>query len=137
MLIENGIFKPSGVIQLRGGTCEALRTVNPLPLSRELMIEIDTGRVKVGDGVRNWNELPYVSGAEATYSKRLTAQDISNKRVELPSEYGANEIVSVTLNGLEAVHGEDYNVDGGVVSWNGLGLDGLVQAGDRLTLKYK
>jgi hypothetical protein len=60
--IENGVLKPSGVVQLRGGTFEAMSEANPLLARREVAVEIDTGKIKVGDGVTSWNDLPYAGG---------------------------------------------------------------------------
>ena len=62
MAIENGILKPSGVIQLRGGTYAALSAENPLLARREIAVEIDTGKIKVGNGTDRWNALPYAGG---------------------------------------------------------------------------
>ena len=45
---------------LRGGTSSDIATGNPIPLDRELWIEIDTNRGKRGDGVTAYNSLPYV-----------------------------------------------------------------------------
>jgi hypothetical protein len=61
--IENGVLKPSGVVQLRGGTFEAMSEANPLLARREVAVEIDTGKIKVGDGVTLWNDLPYAGGS--------------------------------------------------------------------------
>ena len=44
----------------RGGTAANLATVNAVPLARELVVETDTGKVKLGDGVTPYNELPYI-----------------------------------------------------------------------------
>ena len=60
-MVENGILKPSGGIQHRGGTYAALNEQNPLLARREIVVEVDTGRMKVGDGVRRWNALNYTS----------------------------------------------------------------------------
>lgn len=60
--IENGVLKPSGVVQLRGGTFEAMREANPLLARKEIAVEIDTGKLKAGDGSTLWNDLPYVGG---------------------------------------------------------------------------
>ena len=63
MAIENGILKPIGVIQLRGGTAAVLANVNPVLNKREIVVETDTGKIKVGtDGLTAWNSLPYVGG---------------------------------------------------------------------------
>ena len=48
--------------RIRGGTAADLATVNEVPLRRELCIELDTGKMKLGDGVTAWNDLPYISG---------------------------------------------------------------------------
>lgn len=47
-------------IQLRRGLSATLATVNEVPLDGELVVETDTGRVKAGDGVKNYNSLEYV-----------------------------------------------------------------------------
>ena len=63
MAIENGVLKPTGAIQLRGGTTGALTSENPVLSRREIMIETDTGKIKVGtDGLTAWNSLEYVGG---------------------------------------------------------------------------
>ena len=49
-------------LQLRGGTAENLAAKNPLPKARELMLEMDTGKMKMGNGVDNWNDLAYIGG---------------------------------------------------------------------------
>lgn len=46
---------------LRGGTAADLATVNEIPLKREAVIEDDTGKIKVGDGVTHWNDLDYIN----------------------------------------------------------------------------
>jgi hypothetical protein len=49
--------------QLRRDTATAWAAVNPILLAGEAGVELETGKLKVGDGIRNWNELSY-SGAE-------------------------------------------------------------------------
>ena len=63
MAVENGKLRLAGAVQLRGGTAEVLESVNPLLYAREIMIETDTGKLKIGDGARNWNSLYYVSSS--------------------------------------------------------------------------
>lgn len=41
---------------------------NPILAAGELGIEIDTNRVKVGDGTHHWNELPYWTNGGVTYT---------------------------------------------------------------------
>lgn len=61
-MIENGVLKPDGVVQLKGGTYAALSAENPLLAVRELCIEIDTGKIKAGNGTDYYNDLPYAGG---------------------------------------------------------------------------
>lgn len=48
-----------GRVQNRRGTSAALTTANEIPLQGEIVIETDTLNYKIGDGVSNWNDLPY------------------------------------------------------------------------------
>ncbi len=47
--------------KVRGGTKANLTAVNEIPLDRELVIETDTGKMKLGNGSTPWNTLPYIS----------------------------------------------------------------------------
>lgn len=47
--------------QLRGDTAAAWAAANPVLANREPGVETDTGRMKVGDGVRAWNDVDYAS----------------------------------------------------------------------------
>ncbi len=48
-------------LQLRRDTAANWASNNPLLLAGEPGVETDTGKLKIGDGVRRWNALPYVS----------------------------------------------------------------------------
>lgn len=45
---------------MRGGTAANLAAVDEVPLERELQIETDTLKLKLGDGVTAWSLLPYI-----------------------------------------------------------------------------
>lgn len=47
-------------IQLRRGSASQWSTQNPKLAEGELAVELDTSKFKIGDGIRNWNQLPYV-----------------------------------------------------------------------------
>lgn len=94
MAIENGVLKPTGVIQLRGGTYTALSTENPLLARRELCVEVDTGKIKVGNGTDNYNDLPYAGGGGTEFpesdGKVYVAKNgawVQATIVEQPSEW--------------------------------------------------
>ena len=46
-------------IQLRRGTSTEWTQFNPVLAEAELGVEIDTGRIKVGDGSTQWGNLKY------------------------------------------------------------------------------
>lgn len=46
-------------IQLRGGTAAEWAAANPIIADREFVIETDTKKNKIGDGVTHYNDLPY------------------------------------------------------------------------------
>ena len=64
-MIESGILKPSGSVQLKGGTYAELSSSNPLLACRELCVEVDTGKAKVGNGTDYYNSLPYAGGVSS------------------------------------------------------------------------
>ena len=93
-MIENGILKPNGVIQLRGGTYTDLSLINPVLVKREIMIETDTGRLKVGDGVHRWNELKYLNEIGHLVNPTLTLNFDSS--VDIVRNTANQEIVITT-----------------------------------------
>lgn len=48
---------------VRGGTAANLAAVNEVPKHRELIVETDTGKIKLGNGSTPFNDLDYISGA--------------------------------------------------------------------------
>lgn len=46
-------------IKIRRGTSVSWTAVNPILSAGEPGVEIDTGQMKVGDGITFWNDLPY------------------------------------------------------------------------------
>ena len=50
--------------RVRRGSSQQWRDANPTLASGELGLEIDTGMIKGGNGLRPWNELPYAGGGE-------------------------------------------------------------------------
>ena len=47
-------------ILLRGGTRDELKNINPMLREREPIVEYDTGKMKIGDGINRYNKLRYV-----------------------------------------------------------------------------
>lgn len=70
--------------KLRGGTAAEWASANPVLLGREPGIETDTLAIKIGDGTRPWNQLPYsgrntqslLADADAAAASRINAEDL-------------------------------------------------------------
>ena len=165
-MIESGTLKLNGVIQLRGGISSVLSTVNPLVKKREIMVEIDTGKMKVGDGVKRWNSLNYSGGEmtlppndgnsyvmkngqwvqvsasgeslpiEARYDVTLTAQHVSQKYITLPNDCDTTKLIKVYIQGLLTEQDTDWELNGNKIAWNGLELESIAQVGDRIFITY-
>lgn len=67
-------------ILLRRGLASDWAIANPTLAAGEPGIETDTGKIKVGDGTRLWNALPYAAGLES-----LRLQDLSDVASSTPS----------------------------------------------------
>ena len=114
MAIENGILSLSNGIQLRGGTAEDLASENPVVNPREVMVEIDSGKMKVGkrgltySGERtyNWNELPYAWGWVAD---ELEGIENEIDKIVLHNSIKARNYVTKD-EALAALHGELKNI---------------------------
>lgn len=88
-------------ILIKNGTASNWSTQNPILMKGELGIEIDTRKVKVGDGVTNYNNLKYLNvpyddlfGPDGKIKSEL----ITFPKVEKPSLY---EGTKTTLEGLD------------------------------------
>lgn len=54
----------ANLIQLRRDSSIAWNNVNPVLSQGEPGFEIDSGRVKIGDGINSWSNLPYIKTLE-------------------------------------------------------------------------
>ena len=66
-------------IQLRRGTAQQWSTNNPVLAEGELCLELDTKKFKIGDGIHNWNDIPY---AENRNTLAAMASDIDISEIE-------------------------------------------------------
>jgi hypothetical protein len=59
---------PSNIkFQLRRSTSSNWTSKNPILQAGEPGFEIDTYKLKIGDGITRWNLLPYISGSTSSY----------------------------------------------------------------------
>ena len=90
------------LIQLRGGTAAEWTAANPVLHLREPGVETDTHRVKLGDGVTAWADLPYPDTADITAAVAAAINNILNG---VPAALD-------TLNELAAAIADDPNFAG-------------------------
>ena len=86
-------------IQLRRDTAANWTTNNPTPASGEPCFETDTGKLKIGDGVTAYNNLPYQGDSGSTPTNMVTMdtdQTITGKKVFLQPN-SANKGLDVAL----------------------------------------
>jgi hypothetical protein len=72
-----------------------------------------------------------------TEYRTLTALEATNKQLTLantPSTSGETQLD--VIGGGPQFYGDDFSVSGSTLSWNGLGLDGLLATGDKLRIAY-
>ena len=55
--------------KLRRGTAQRWTEVNPLLAQGEPGFEYDTNKLKIGDGIHYWNDLPYIAVGETQISQ--------------------------------------------------------------------
>jgi len=65
----------------------------------------------------------------------LSGTDITNKQVNLTQiPINANKTRVSVGGGVEQVYGDDFTVSGSTLSWNGLGLESILEIGDKLII---
>lgn len=82
-----------------------------------------------------------MAGADKVEPFTLGASDITNKYITLASAPVAAGKVIVLIKGApNQFYGEDFQMNSGSptrLEWGGMGLDGLLEVGDKLTVSYK
>lgn len=87
---------------LRGGLASDIAVLNEVPLRREMVIELDnlftTGefKAKVGDGVKHYNDLPYLK----TGSSNAVTGIIAGTNIDVDSSNPEEPVISSTLGAI-------------------------------------
>lgn len=146
---ENNIDKINldAILHKRGSAAD-LKEANPLLLAGEVIYESDTGKSKLGDGTKHWNELSYADATVVvddlsainddninSYSDKALSAKQGKTLANSISNIKSHDVIdsfdsSSTTNGLSAAKGKDLNdrlfalenitvIDCGVVTSNG------------------
>lgn len=113
------------IIQSRNDTATNWATVNPILAQGEIGIELDTRKFKVGDGINDWNNLPYfVSGGGSVESVNgqtgvvvLDAEDVGalpdstvipTKTSDLTNDSNFATVSQIPTNNNQLINGAGY-----------------------------
>lgn len=66
----------------------------------------------------------------------LNESNISTKRAALSKTIFNEASSDLVVEGFPQVYGDDYIISDSIIQWNGLGLDGILEVGDRLVISY-
>jgi hypothetical protein len=78
---------------------------------------------------------PPTSSASFTYI--ITNTDLVTKSIPLPTTPSSPTSAKLTWLGVQQYFGPDFDIVGAAISWNGLGLDGLIELGDIVEVYYQ
>ncbi|MBQ7594079.1 MAG: hypothetical protein IJU48_06985 [Synergistaceae bacterium] len=87
--------------RIRGDTAENWERVNPTLNNRELAYDSTAKRLKVGDGLTKWNELPYVAPdvindlVTGGIDKALSAEQGKKLKAELDTKADSSDITNI------------------------------------------
>lgn len=128
------------IIQLRRDLASIWNSVNPVLQQGEMGFETDSRKFKIGDGILPWQQLKYGGlGISNFYFEEfiLAPSDIAAKQVQLTLPPNPTNKVQVELQGGPTQYsGIDFIVTNDVISWSQLAIEGLVEVGSILIVKY-
>lgn len=102
----------------------------------EIVYDVDQDKFYGGDGSLGGFLIGSGIGNN-TITVTLTQTDILNKYIVLPTIPFFPERVNVTpIEGIGQVNGIDFQVNGNILSWNGLGLDNFLEEHDVLIIQH-
>lgn len=94
--------RPEIQLQLRRDVAADWTSVNPILAEGEMGVEVDTLKIKVGDGIQVWVDLPYISGDTATTSDTTNALNTTTNPVNVSLALAPT--VGMVLMATDATH---------------------------------
>lgn len=85
--INNNVMNINGPLLHKRGTTAALEASDYVPAPGEIIIATDNGRIKAGDGIHTWGELPAYD--ETTINNNLTTQ-VAGTALDAAQGYALN-----------------------------------------------
>ena len=111
--------------QVKRGTAARWEELNPILNPGEPGFEMDTFKLKIGDGSTTWKELPYVNDVDI--SKYITIEDIINGDVILPvaTKTTRGAVLSSTAKNEISVDPTDGSMEVNSLSIDRLDTEGI------------
>ena len=95
-------------------------------------IDSDTGELKTTE-----NTISTISGNYFVEPITLDASQIANKQITLVNTPGKPDATTVNVSkGIQQDYSVDFIVVGNVLSWNGYGMETLLEEGDKIKIGY-
>lgn len=94
-----------GRIQFRRDSTADWSSINPILLDGELGLNTTLGLFKIGDGIKNWNALPYFGGSN-TFASLIVWDAMTSK----PAFIGAGDTATEAREAIDAISIEDAHV---------------------------
>lgn len=88
---------------------------NPVLLEGEPGLELDTGKIKIGDGVSNWNAIPYFMGDKLDNKANVELTNVTNQAFKSKADsagVGKEKIISATYAELQKLVNEQSLIPG-------------------------
>lgn len=129
-LSSYGIQGPRGYALLSGNGAP----ISFLGINQDLYMDIYTSFLyKKLEGA--WVYQTYVRAQQRKVN--ITAVEVTSKQVTLyPAPNDSDSVTLEFLNGGGQENGVDFEVVGGVLSWDGKALDGFIENGDIIIIRY-
>ena len=111
--------------QVKRGTAARWEELNPILNTGEPGFEMDTFKLKIGNGSTPWKELPYINDIDI--SKYITIEDIINGDVILPvaTEATRGAVLSSTAKNEISVDPTDGSMEVNSLSIDRLDTEGI------------
>ena len=82
-------------IQVRRDTSDNWSSVNPILAQGEYGLNLDSGKVKCGDGITAWNDLDYCSPSQAEFDEHM-AENVS-QLIEVVRDVSISGVQTISL----------------------------------------
>jgi hypothetical protein len=103
----------------------------------EIVFDITLEKFFGGNGVTpGGNAIGHGAGS-ITETITINQSHLDNKKIVLSqSPVYPNSVTVIPMGGIPQLNGTDFSVSSNELSWDGLGLDGFIDLGDKIVIQY-